>query len=190
MDANESSVHDERQLAAHPVGIGEPQRVERADVLDRAVGRGPLGQAVPQHAERGGRISGEREVVEMTAMEHRRTGRAVLVAEHLDRMQPRIRPGAQDRMAERRGRLGEGHLEIEHVRVELDEAVEVVGEHRDVVEAASETHGRSLSEGRGIVRRVPGRLRAATRSPALRSRRHRLRRGPSTRAGSARWPRS
>ena len=59
-----------------------------ADVLDRAVGRGPLGQAVPQHAERGGRISGEREVVEMTALEHRRTGRAVLVAEHLDRMQP------------------------------------------------------------------------------------------------------
>lgn len=54
---------------------------------------------------------------------------AVGVAGHLRRMD---RSSAQDGVAERRGGLGEDHVEVEHVGVEADEAVEVDREHGNV----------------------------------------------------------
>ena len=96
-------------------------------------------------------------------LEHRREGAAVGVA---DRPRPggaTSRPGSQDGVAERRRRLAEHHIEVEHVDVELDEAVEVGGQDGDVVDAGEHGHVVILPWTRGRPSAVRRRCRRSAR---------------------------
>ena len=83
---------------------------------------------------------GQGEVVEVSTIELGSARGPVRTAGNLGRVQPRAGPGAEDRMTEGGGRLLEDDLELEHIKVEHDEAVEVLGEDGDVVDPGEEVH--------------------------------------------------
>ena len=149
MDALQRRIDDEGQLGLHAVRIREPDAVERAEILDRAVGGAACDEPITQRLEVLGRRSTERDVVEVPALEHRRQRGAVSVLGNLGGMDPRVLAGAEDGVTERRGRLTEHDLELEHVSIELDEAVEVGGQDGNVVDAGQ--HGHRAPPAKSIV---------------------------------------
>ena len=83
------------------------------------------------------------------------------VAGHFRRVEPGVRTSAEDGVAEFGGLFREHEIELEDTGVELDEAVEVGGHDRHVVDAGEQRHrGSPFSMGQ-----VPGRrVRAAAPS--------------------------
>ena len=82
-------------------------------------------------------------------------------------MDPRVRAGAQDGVAERRRRLAEDDVELEDVAIELDEAVEVGGEDGNVVDAGQHGHREAPSSMMiGRRRRRRSGVCASARAPA------------------------
>ena len=104
VDALEARIHDQGELAAHAIGVLEPQRVERAEVLDVPVAGAARHEPFAQRGERLGRARGEGEVVEVTALEHRREPFGVCAAADLGGMDPRVLPRPHDGVSE--GRCG------------------------------------------------------------------------------------
>ena len=134
-------------LALEPVGITEEHAQHLAEVGDELVGRAPGDQPAPDLLERlhVGRV--QREVIEPAPAEHRRLAVGLGVVGHLEHVelgvrtdvddhQPQLVLGLVRRAVDVVGRL----LRAEHLAVELEEPVGVLGDHGHVVEPVGE-HG-------------------------------------------------
>ena len=77
MNIGQRRIHDERDLTSHPVGIDEPQRLECTEVIDPSVARAFLEKPRADALECFRRCRRQRQVIEVTAPEHRRLGASV-----------------------------------------------------------------------------------------------------------------
>jgi len=71
MDAAERGIDDQHELAAHPIRIGEPQRVVGAKIIDTAIRCARNGQTPSRLLEGFTTSRSERQMVEMSALKHR-----------------------------------------------------------------------------------------------------------------------
>ena len=149
MNAAERGIDDQHELAAHPIRIGEPQRVVGAKIIDRAIRCARNDQTPTCLLERFTTGSSERQVIEMSALKHRRVAVRLLTARNFDRMQPRLRADAQHRVLHARHALLEDDFEAEGVSVESDESLQIARHDGDVIETGDCLHG-------AIVRRSAG----------------------------------
>ena len=95
MELAELRVRDQGELAAHAVGIVEPNGLEGASVFDDAAAVTARRESRADLSECFGRRRAERNVIEVPAREHLGAGLAVTVAGDLDGMKPQARASPQ-----------------------------------------------------------------------------------------------
>lgn len=131
MNAAQRGIDDQHELAVHAIRIGKPQRVIGAEIVNGAIACAGSDQTPSRLLERCTACSSEGEMIEMSALEHRRVGVGV---------QPRLRADSQHRVFQARHGLSEYDFETESVSVKSDESLEIARHDGDVIETGDCLH--------------------------------------------------